>query len=96
MKELHKDHLLAQQELDEHMQQNRILKAKVTELYAKNDDLTQVVSELSRYSYNIKMGAAKVAELSEFLQVPDAEIERRIGAHIQPAKDNHSDEKQFF
>ena len=86
-KDLHKDYLIAQQELDEYLQQNQILKAKVTELYAKNDDLTQVVSELSRYYYNIKMGASKVAELSEYLQIPDADIERRVGMHHQAHKD---------
>lgn len=44
-----------QQDAQEHLQQNVILKEKVTELMTKNDDLSRIVSELSRYYYHLKL-----------------------------------------
>lgn len=43
------------QDYAEYEQQNIIFKRKVTELLQKNTDLSKVVSELSRYYYNIKL-----------------------------------------
>jgi hypothetical protein len=54
--------------LDEYVQQNGILKQKVTELLEKNDDLSDVVSELSKYYVHLKKAAEKSTELNKFLQ----------------------------
>lgn len=59
---------------EEFEQQNIILRNKVSELYEKNDDLRGVVSELSRYYYNIKVASTKLQDLAKHLQLPDEEI----------------------
>jgi hypothetical protein len=41
------------------MQQNEILKEKVSELLDKNEDLSQVTSELSKYYYHMKKASEK-------------------------------------
>jgi len=41
-------------ELEEYLQQNEILRLKVQELLTTNNDFSKVVSELSRYYYNMK------------------------------------------
>jgi predicted transcriptional regulator len=74
------------------MLQNKILKEKTTELLEKNDDLNEVVSELSKYYVHIKKASEKTQELNEYLTDPDDTIEERI-------KKNHkksSEEKKFF
>lgn len=62
----------------EHMQQNILLKQKVTELYEKNDDLSKVVSDLSRYYYHMKVGSEKINELAKIMQTPDGDIEEKV------------------
>lgn len=63
---------------EEYMQQNIILKEKVTELMTKNDDLSRIVSELSRYYYHIKLGAEKASELEKILHIFDKDIEEKM------------------
>lgn len=65
-------------EAEEHLQQNIILKEKVTELMTKNDDLSRIVSELSRYYYHIKLGAEKASELEKVLHIFDKDIEEKM------------------
>lgn len=99
MKELNKQHRYAQNELDEHLKQNQILRSKVGELYTKNEDLTNVVSELSRYYYHIKVGAEKVSELSEYLQLPDANIAHKVthyASQNNKPQDDEPEERKFF
>ncbi|MBP6910213.1 hypothetical protein KBC03_01290 [Patescibacteria group bacterium] len=67
-----------QHDAQEHLQQNVILKEKTTELMTKNDDLSRIVSELSRYYYHIKMGAEKAAELEKILHITDKDIEEKM------------------
>ena len=67
-----------QHDAQEHLQQNVILKEKVTELMTKNDDLSRIVSELSRYYYHIKLGAEKASELEKILHITDKDIEEKM------------------
>jgi arginine deiminase len=66
------------QDLEEYMQQNTILKHNVSELLDKNDDLSGVVSELSKYYVHIKRAAEKTSELTKFLQNPNPDMEEKI------------------
>lgn len=67
-----------QHDAQEHLQQNIILKEKVTELMVKNDDLSRIVSELSRYYYHLKLWAEKATELERILHVFDKDIEEKM------------------
>ena len=67
-----------QHDAQEHLQQNVILKEKVTDLMTKNDDLSRIVSELSRYYYHIKLGAEKATELEKILHIFDKDIEEKM------------------
>jgi len=81
-----------QEELDEYMLQNQILKEKTAELLDKNDDLNEVVSELSTYYVHIKKASEKTQELNEYLTNPDEAIEEKI-----KNRNKKSDEqKKFF
>lgn len=82
LKETQKDAHRLSQELEEHQQQNIILRSKVQELFATNDDFSKVVSDLSRYYYQIKKWAEKAQELSSFLRVPDPVMEEKIQHYI--------------
>lgn len=66
------------EEYEEYATQNDILKEKTREVLAKNDDLSKIVSELSRYYYHIKTWAEKVKELSRFLSTPDPKLEPQL------------------
>ena len=44
----------------------------------KNDDLSRIVSELSRYYYHIKLGAEKASELEKVLHIFDKDIEEKM------------------
>jgi predicted transcriptional regulator len=74
------------------MLQNKILKEKTTELLEKNDDLNEVVSELSKYYVHIKKASEKTQELNEYLTDPDDTIEERIKKNNKKS----SEEKKFF
>jgi len=83
LKEANREILTMTQELDEHMQQNIILKSKMTDFLDKNDDLSKVVWELSKYYYHIKEASKKTDELSKFLQEPDIIIEEKMKVYMQ-------------
>ena len=83
-------------ELDEYVQQNALLKQKTMELLEKNDDLNEVVSELSKYYVHIKRAAEKSSELSKFLQTPNPSVEEKMQPFLHQAKENIDEEKKFF
>lgn len=86
-------------ELEEYTAQNVILREKTTELLEKNDDLSGVVSELSKYYFHIKKAAAKTTELTKFLNTPDPLVEEKMEGLIESAQNshsNHNDTKDFF
>jgi len=90
IKEANKQIQHLQEELDEYMLQNQILKEEAWKLLDKNDNLNEVVSELSTYYVHIKKASEKTQELNEYLANPDEMIEEKI-------KKNKSDEeKKFF
>lgn len=67
-----------QLELEEYGAQNEILKDKAGELLDKNDELNDVVAELSKYYVHIKKASEKSSELSSYLREPDPELEEKI------------------
>ena len=90
-KEANKQIQHLQEELDEHLLQNQILKEKTTELLEKNDELNGVVAELSTYYVHIKKASETTQELNKYLSNPDEAIEEKI------KKTNKTDEeKKFF
>ncbi|HPC34703.1 MAG TPA: hypothetical protein PLP73_03485 [Candidatus Absconditabacterales bacterium] len=82
-------------ELDEFTHQNAILKEKVTELLDKNDELSEVVAELSKYYVHIKRASEKTTELTKFLSDPNPEIEEKMNK-ILKSSETPSSEKTFF
>jgi len=91
--------------MEEYLQQNTILKEKTWEFLNKNDDLSKVVWELSKYYYHIKKAAEKADELNKYLTEPDPEIEEKMQIYLmweqmskQETKDENSDliGKGFF
>ncbi|MCX6823364.1 MAG: hypothetical protein NTX91_05265 [candidate division SR1 bacterium] len=98
LKEAAKEIQYLSNELDEYVQQNAILKQKVTELLEKNDDLNDVVAELSKYYVHLKKAAEKSTELNKFLQTPSPNVEEKM-EEILKANGNFgapSKEKTFF
>lgn len=81
-------------ELDEYVQQNSLLKQKTTELLEKNDDLSDVVSELSKYYVHLKKAAEKTTELSKYLHTPNPDIEEKMQPFLDKVKDETN--KTFF
>ena len=67
----------------EYEQQNIILKEEITLLYQKNDDLTHVVSELSRYYYHMRKISDKMSELSDCLQQPLEDLDSKISPYLR-------------
>ncbi len=63
--------------------QNDIFRRDIQELYTRNDDLTQVVSELSRYYYRLQKWAALVQELHTFLSHPDENMKQILSTYIK-------------
>ena len=84
-----------QNELDEYLAQNTLLKEEVTKLLAKNDDLTDIVTELSKYYVHIKKAAEKSTELNKFLQEPSEGMEEKIENFI-PREKHEDSSKKFF
>lgn len=78
LKEANKELQHIQEEYEEYNQQNTILKEEVTRLLEKNDDLTDVVTELSKYYVHIKKAAEKSTELNKYLQEPNSEFEEKM------------------
>ena len=81
-----------QEELDEYTLQNQILKEEATKLLDKNDNLNEVVSELSMYYVHIKKASEKTQELNEYLTNPDETIEEKI----KKSNKKSEEEKRFF
>jgi len=100
LKEANKEVHKMTQELDEYTKQNDLLKYKMTEFLEKNDDLTKVVSELSKYYYHIQKASEKTEELSKFLQEPDVDIEAKMQVYLteveEKANEKTKEEKAFF
>ena len=83
-------------ELDEYVQQNALLKQKTTELLEKNDDLSDVVAELSKYYVHLKKAAEKTTELSKYLHTPNPNIEEKMQYFLDKGKDTDDTGKTFF
>ncbi len=85
-------------ELEEFTQQNWILKEKVTELLDKNDDLHDVVWELSKYYVHLKKAAEKTTELNKYLSTPHPDMEQKINQYAHDHKNSNTDShpKSFF
>lgn len=101
LKKINKDYSTASLDNQEFKEQNIILREKVSELLMKNEDLVAVVSELSRYYYQIKVWAWKMDELSKYLKLPDPEIESKVEKYssMYDSSDQEWDndsEKSFF
>lgn len=96
LKEAGKEIEYLSNELDEYVQQNAILKQKVTELLEKNDDLNDVVGELSKYYVHLKKASEKSTELSKFLQTPNPHIEEKMEHYLKHDHSTESKEKTFF
>jgi uncharacterized protein YoxC len=95
LKEANKQIQYLQEEVEEFSLQNGILKEKAAELLDKNDELNDVVAELSKYYVHIKKASEKSEELSRYLTEPDEEVEEKIRKQLK--KDKKSDsEKMFF
>ena len=82
-------------ELEEFVQQNAILKQKTTELLEKNDDLSEVVSELSKYYVHLKKAAEKTSELTKFLQTPSQSMEEKIELYANKSVEADNNQKFF-
>jgi len=95
LKETNKEFQIVQADLEEYSAQNTILKEELTKLLEKNDDLTDIVTELSKYYVHIKKASEKSTELSKYLQEPSPEVEEKIH-HRSTKKEEEKSEKKFF
>lgn len=82
VKELTHDCAAMNSDIREFEQQNIVLKEELTQIYEKNDDLTDVVSELSRYYYHMRKASEKMTDLVRYLQVPDDALTTRIESYV--------------
>ena len=98
LKEANKEIQYLTGELEEFTQQNGILKEKIIELLDKNDDLSGVVTELSKYYVHLKRAAEKTTELNKFLHTPNPEIEEKISRYANTSSENNPSKtpKTFF
>lgn len=99
--QLRKDNSLLKHDLQESdrdrmefEQQNIILKDEIRLLYLKNDDLTQVVSELSRYYYHMKKVSEKMDSLARDLQQPLEDMDKDIKQFLYSDDDERA--KKFI
>jgi hypothetical protein len=76
----------------EYEQQNIILKDEISWLYQKNDDLTHIVSELSRYYYHLKKISDKMDNLARDLQQPLEDLDRKIKPFMYESNDERNEE----
>lgn len=65
-------------DLIEYIEQNKILKEKANDLLIKNDDLSKMVAELSRYHQYLKNGYEKAKELADFLKIFEIDTDSKI------------------
>jgi len=96
LKEANKEIQYLNWELDEYLAQNTLLKQKTSELLDRNDELSDVVAELSKYYVHIKKASEKTSELNKFLQEPNIDIEEKIKKLWAHKNENTSNEKVFF
>lgn len=96
LKEANKEIQNLNDELEEYLAQNNILKQKTSELLDRNDELSDVVAELSKYYVHIKKASVKSWELNKYLQEPNEEVEEKIKKFSFSKKDENSDDKVFF
>jgi len=75
---INRDHTRLQAETKELIEQNLLLKEKVTEYMMKNNDLSSIVGELNRYYYYLKEWYAKATELVNMLKWVDPVMEEKI------------------
>jgi len=94
LKEAGKEVEYLSNELDEYVQQNALLKQKTIELLEKNDDLSDVVAELSKYYVHLKRAAEKTTELSKYLHTPNPDIEEKMKPFLDKVKEETN--KTFF
>ncbi len=87
-------HILKESDRDrvEYEQQNIILKDEISLLYQKNDDLTHVVSELSRYYYHMKKISDKMNDLANDLQQPIEDLDRKMKPFLYEEEDERNKE----
>ncbi|MDR2540255.1 MAG: hypothetical protein LBD11_00280 [Candidatus Peribacteria bacterium] len=71
------------------------MKTKAGELLDKNDELNDVVAELSKYYVHIKKASEKSSELSKYLSEPDPDLEEKIHKQLKREK-KAGNEKVFF
>ncbi len=76
----------------EYEQQNIILKDEIELLYMKNDDLTHVVSELSRYYYHMKKISDKMDDLAQDLKQPLENIDKEMRSFLYEENDERKQE----
>lgn len=81
-------------EYREYREQNMILREKTASTLRANEDLTRIVSELSRYYYHIKVWSEKIQELASFLRLPDPTIEDKI-EHYAPESVTRTPERDI-
>ncbi len=97
LKEAGKEVEYLSHELDEYVQQNALLKQKTIELLEKNDDLSDVVAELSKYYVHLKKAAEKTTELTKYLHTPNPQVEEKMQPYLdKAAKEKWDEEKKFF
>ena len=96
LKEANKEIQYLNWEFDEYTQQNTLLKQKTMELLDRNDELSDVVAELSKYYVHIKKASEKTSELNKFLQEPSDVIEEKIKKFSQKDEEDISNDKIFF
>lgn len=66
------------------------------ELLEKNDDLSDVVAELSKYYVHLKKAAEKTTELSKYLHTPNPSIEEKMQPFLDKAAKDKEEDKKFF
>jgi len=66
------------------------------ELLEKNDDLSDVVSELSKYYVHLKKAAEKTTELNKYLHTQNPDIEEKMQPFLDKAKEKTIEDKTFF
>jgi len=94
VKELTHDCAAMNSDIREFEQQNIVLKEELTQIYEKNDDLTDVVSELSRYYYHMRKASEKMTDLVRYLQIPDDALTMRIESYVGKDRDSLTEDDE--
>lgn len=64
-------------DLIEYTEQNKILKEKANDLLVKNDDLSKIVADMSRYYQYLRQAHEKAKDLSDFLKIFDTDTDHK-------------------